>query len=130
MLLLLGLTAMSLIIFSISVSLGKTEVNLVTAELNFFADSTKDRLLQTYILANGSDSATGLFSMDLPQKVGNRRYSVTLHDGGLFVNTTVRGTDIGVSRSLPIDAQMNGTSFMPASIEVEKQAGRIRMMIR
>lgn len=128
LMLLLGLTAMSLIIFSISMSLNKTETNLITTELNFFADSIKNKILGAYSLANQSSNyTTGIFLLDVPEKIGDRRYSITLYHGGLSVDTSVRGNPIIVNRSLTIDAELNGTSFMPASIQVGKQDGRIKI---
>jgi hypothetical protein len=127
-LLLLGLTAMSLIIFSVSMSLANTEKNLITTELNFFADSIKNKILEVYTLANRSSNyTTGLFQLNLPEKIGDRRYSVTLYQGRLYVNMSVRSNPIEVSRSLAIDAELNGTYFMPASIKVEKQDGKIKI---
>ena len=126
--LILGLTAMSLIIFSISVSLAKTETNLITTELNFFADFVKNKILEVYSLANQtSDYTTGLFQLNLPEKIGDRKYSVTLYQGGLYVNTSVRSNPIEINRILTIDAELNGTYFMPASIKVEKLNGIIKI---
>lgn len=127
LMLLLGLTAMGLIIFSISMSLSKTEINLITTELNFFADSLKDKILEVYDLTNQSDYATGLFQLNLPEKIGERRYSIALYQGGLSVNTSVGNNPIEINRSLAIDAELNGTYFMPVSIEVEKQGGKIKI---
>ena len=126
--LILGLTAMSLIIFSISISLTKTETNLITTELNFFADSARNKILEVYSLANQtSDYTTGLFQLNLPEKIGDRRYSITLYQNGLYVNTSVRSNSIEVNRILAIDAELNGTYFMPVSIKVEKRDGRIKI---
>lgn len=126
--LILGLTAMSLMIFSISMSLSNTEKNLVTTELNFFADSIKNKILEVYSLANQSSSyTTGLFQLNLPEKIGDRRYSISLYQGGMSVNTSVRSNPIEINRSLAIDAELNGTYFMPVSIKIEKQDGKIKI---
>lgn len=126
--LILGLTAMSLIIFSISISLTRTEVNLITAELNFFADSIRNKILEVYSLANQtSNYTTGLFQLNLPEKIGDKKYSITLYQNRLYVNTSVRNNPIEVNRILAIDAELNGTYFTPVSIKVEKQDGRIKI---
>ena len=127
-LMLLGLTAMGLMLLSITVSLSKTEEALVSSELNFLANSVKSRILEAYSLASQSSNYTsGLFELDVPEKIGNRRYSITLIDNALLANTSVRSHPIEVALSVPIEAEMNGTSFMPASISVEKQNGAIRI---
>jgi hypothetical protein len=126
--LILGLTAMSLMIFSISMSLANTEKNLVTTELNFFADSIKNKILEVYSLANQSSNyTTGLFQLNLPEKIGDRRYSIALYQGGMSVNASVRSKPIEINRSLAIDAELNGTYFMPVSIKIEKQDGKIKI---
>ena len=126
--LILGLTAMSLIIFSISISLTKTEINLITTELNYFADSVRNKILEVYSLANQtSDYTTGLFRLNLPEKIGDKRYSITLYQNRLYINTSVRSNPIEVNRILTIDAELNGTYFTPVSIKVEKQDGRIKI---
>ncbi|MFH1229087.1 MAG: hypothetical protein V1678_01525 [Candidatus Aenigmatarchaeota archaeon] len=125
-LLALGLTAMGLITFSVSMSLNGTERNLVFTELRFFANSAKDSVIEAYALANQSSNyTTGLFQLNLPEKIGNKKYSITLKDGELMANMTVRGEPLGVVLGMPIDAKMNGTRFMPSSILLEKKDGKI-----
>jgi hypothetical protein len=127
-LLLLSLIAMSLIIASISISLSRTEANLVLVELNFVADSVKNKILEAYSLANQSSNyTTGLFQLNLPEKIGNKKYSITLYQNSLLVNTSVNNEPIEINRILPIDAELNGTYFLPVSIKVEKENGKIKI---
>ena len=127
-LLLLSLIAMSLIIASISISLSRTETSLVSVELNFFADSVKNKILEAYSLANQSSNYTeGKFQINLPEKIGNKKYSITLYQNILLVNTSVNNEPIEISRILSIDAELSGTSFMPVSIKVDKQNGKIKI---
>jgi hypothetical protein len=65
--------------------------------------------------------------LNLPEKIGSRRYSIMLKDGWLMANTSVRGEPVGVALGIPIDAEMNGTYFMPSSIILEKKDGKIRI---
>ena len=127
-LLLLGLIAMSLIITSISISLSRMERDLTLVEMNFFADSVRNKVLEVYSLANQSSNFTeGVFQLNLPEKIGNKRYSITLYQGGLLVNTSVKNEPIEISRNLSIDAELNGTSFMPVSVKLDKQDGKIKI---
>ena len=127
-LLLLGLLAMGVIIVSLSVSLSRIERDLVSVELSFVADSAKNKLLEVYSLANQSSNyTTGLFQLNLPEKIGNKRYSITLYQNGLLVNTSVRNEPIEINRNLSIDADLNGTYFMPVSIKVDKENGKIKI---
>jgi hypothetical protein len=127
-LLLLGMIAMSLIIFSISTSLSRIEKDLTVTELNFIADSVKNKIMEVYSFANQSSSyETGLFNLDLPEKIGSRKYSITLYQNGLMINATVRNEPIEINRTLAIDAELNGSSFMPVSVKLEKQNGIIKI---
>ena len=127
-LLLLGLIAMSLIISSIYISLSRIERDLTTVELNYFADSIKNKILEVYNLANQSSNyTTGLFKLNLPEKIGNKKYSITLSQDLLLVNTSVKNEPVEISRKLSIDAELNGTSFMPVSIKVDKQDEKIKI---
>lgn len=127
-LLLLGLLAMGMIIASLSVSLSRIERDLVSVELSFVADSVENKLLEIYSLANQSSNyTTGLFQLNLPEKIGNKRYSITLYQNGLLVNTSVKDGSIEINRNLSIDADLNGTYFMPVSIKVDKENGKIKI---
>ena len=127
-LLLLGLIAMSLIISSIYLSLSRIERDLTIVELNYFADSIKSKILEVYSLANQSSNyTTGLFELNLPEKIGNKKYSITLNQDLLLVNTSVRNEPVEISRKLSIDAEISGASLMPASIKVDKQDEKIRI---
>jgi len=127
-LLLLGLIAMSLLITSISLSLSRTEKNLITTELNFFADSIKDKIIEIYVLANQSSNySIGIFQLDLPEKVGNRKYSITLYQDMLLINTSVKNEPILVNRKLAINAELSGTSFMPVYIKLDKLNDEIKI---
>jgi hypothetical protein len=126
LLLLLGLLSLGLIVVSVSASLARTEKNLITLELNYVANSVEDKILEVYSLAD-SNYSTGKFRLDLPERIGNRKYSLTLTGNVLLVNMTVRGEPIEISRSLNIDAELNGSSFMPASISLERDGGITRI---
>ena len=127
-LLLLGMVTMSLLIVSISISLSRTERNLVSVELSFIADSIKNKIIETYSLANQSSNyTTGLFQLNLPERIGNRRYSVTLSQNNLLVNTSIGNEPIEIARSLPIDAELSGSLTMPIFIKVDKKDGQIKI---
>jgi hypothetical protein len=127
-LLLLGLITMSLLIVAISSSLSNIETDLTTVELNFIADSAKSKVIEVYAFANQSSSyATGLFSLNLPDKVGNVKYSMTLQQNDLILTATVKNNIIEIVRPLAIDAELSGSSFMPASIKLDKQNGLIKI---
>jgi len=128
LLMLLGFVTMSLIIASISVSLSRMEKDIILTETNLFADSIKNKILEAYILANQSSNyTTGLFQLNLPEKIGNKRYSVTLYQSGLLVNTSIRNEPIEINRYLAIDAELSGEYVMPTSIKVEKKDGKIKI---
>jgi parallel beta-helix repeat protein len=121
-LLLLGLTAMSLVVVSVYSSLSTIEKNLVSVELNFIADSARNKILETYSFVNqSSDYERGLFYLGLPEEIGNKKYTITLKQNELMVNITVKDEQLSASRQLPIDAELMGSSFMPACVRVEKR---------
>lgn len=127
-LLLLGLLTMSMIILTISTSLSRIETDLTATELNFVADSVKNKIMEVYSYANQSSTyVTGLFNLDLPEEIGNKKYSITLYQNGLVVNATLKSGSIGVVRNLAIDAELSGSSFMPVSVKLEKQNGIIKI---
>ena len=127
-LLLLGLLAMSLLIASVYISLSITEKSLFSVELNFVANSIKNKILEVYSLANQSSNyTTGLFQLNFPEKIGNRKYSITLYQNMLLVNSSIKNEPVEINLNLPVDAELSGTSFLPASIKVDKQEGKIKI---
>jgi len=127
-LLLIGLLATSLIVVSATISLSITEKNLVSTQLNSIADSVKNEILESYSLANQSSNYTaGTFKLDVPDEIGNKKYSIQLSQGMLLLNTSVRSEQIVAVRSLTIGAELNGKSFLPASIKIDKQNNIIKI---
>ena len=127
-LLLLGMVTMSLLVVSISISLSRTERNLVSVELSFIADSIKNKIIEVYSLTNQSSNYTnGLFELNLPERIGNRRYSVTLYQNNLLVNTSFGNEPIEIVRRLPIDAEFSGSQNTPIFIKVDKNNGQIKI---
>jgi len=125
-LLLIGLIAMSLILFSIYSFISDLEKDTSYLYLNYIADSTKNKILEVYSLANqSSDYSKGAFQLSLPEKIGNRRYTITFYQNDLVVSVPLRSDIIEVSRQLKINATLSGTSYLPATLEIEKQNGDI-----
>jgi glyceraldehyde-3-phosphate dehydrogenase/erythrose-4-phosphate dehydrogenase len=127
-LLLIGLIAMSLIIVSISSLFSKTEKDLVTSEINYIAESTKNKILEIYNMANQTtEYINGTFQLNLPETIGDKKYTLILNQNNLTVLMPFENENIEVNRTLNIDAQLNGESYLPASIEIEKTGGIITM---
>jgi hypothetical protein len=127
-LLLVGLIAMSLIIVSISSLFSKTEKDLVKSEINYIAESAKNKILEIYSIANQTTEYTnGAFQLNLPETIGDRKYILSLNQNNLTVFMPFENENIEVNRTLNIDAQLNGESYLPTSIEVEKAGGIITM---
>jgi len=127
-LLLIGLIAMSLIIVSISSFSSKTERDLVTSEINYITESAKNKILEIYSMANRTTEYTnGTFKLNLPETIGDKKYILSLNQNNLTVFIPFKNGNIEVNRTLNIDAQLNGESYLPASIEVEKVGGIITM---
>ncbi len=61
--------------------------------------------------------------MNLPEKIGERKYSLTLYQNNLIVSLPLKNEIIEVNRTLNIDAELSGESYLPASIEIEKIGG-------
>ena len=127
-LLLIGLVAMSLILFSIYSFISDLEKDMSYLDLNYIADSTKNKILEIYSLANqSSDYSKGALQLSLPEKIGNRRYTITFYQNDLLVSVPLRSDIIEVSRQLKINATLSGTSYLPATLEMEKQNGDIHI---
>lgn len=127
-LLLIGLIAMSLIIVSVSSLFSKTEKDLITSEINYIAESAKNKILEIYTMANQTmDYSNGTFQLNLPEKIGDRKYILSLNQNSLTVTISFKNEIIEVNRILNIDAELNGESYLPASIEMEKIGGIITM---
>jgi hypothetical protein len=125
-LLLIGLIAVSLIIVSLSTSFSTTERDLIRTELNYIAESAKNKVLEVYILANqSSEYFNSSFELELPEKIGERNYLLKLDQENLTASMSFKNENIEVVRTINIDAQMSGESYLPASILVEKSGGII-----
>jgi len=125
-LLLIGLIAMSLILVSIYSFISDLEKNMTYLDLNYIADSTKNKILEVYSLANQSSNySKGTFQLSLPEKIGNRKYSITFYQNDLMVSVPLKTDIIEVSRQLKINATLSGTAYLPATLNMEKQDGDI-----
>ena len=125
-LLLIGLIAVSLIIVSLSTSFSTTERDLIRTELNYIAESAKNKILEIYTMANqSSEYFNSSFELELPEKIGERNYLLKLEQENLTASMSFKNQNIEVVRTLNIDAQLNGEAYMPASILLEKSGGII-----
>ena len=116
-LLLIGLLAVSLIIVSLSNSFSSTESDLIRTELNYIAESAKDKIIEIYSLANqSSEYFNSSFGLDLPEKIGERNYLLKIDQENLTASMSFKNENIEVVRTINIDAQLNGEAYMPASI--------------
>jgi len=81
-------------------------------------------------LANSSSEYfSGNFKLKLPEKIGNRKYTISFQQNTLSACVSVENELIEVTRLLNIDATFNGTSYMPASINIEKLNGNISISL-
>ena len=125
-LLLIGLIAMSLIFVSITSSFSKTERDLIRSEINYIAESSKNKILEIYSMTNQTiEYSNGTFKLNLPEKVGDKKYILSLNQNSLTVKMPFKNEIIKLNRTLNIDAELNGESYLPASIEMEKIGGTI-----
>ena len=127
-LLLIGLIAVSLIIVSLSSSFSKTEKDLIRTELNYIAESAKNKILEIYSIANQTmEYSNSSFQLNLPQKIGERNYLLKLNQENLTVSMSFKNENIEVVRTLNIDAHLSGEAYLPASIIAENNGGIITM---
>jgi cell shape-determining protein MreC len=125
-LLLIGLIAVSLIIVSLSTSFSTTESDLVRTELNYIVESAKSRILEVYNIASQqSEYFNSSFELGLPEKIGERKYLLKLDQENLTVSMSFKNENIEIVKTLNINAQMNGESYLPASILAENSGGII-----
>ena len=126
-LLVIGLVAMGMIVASLSSSFSKTERSLINSEVDYIAESAKVKILEIYNLASQSDFSSGNFEFGLPEKIGDKKYLLILRQNLLTVRMPFDNDNIEVNRTLRIDANISGESYMPASINVEKKEGLVTM---
>jgi len=125
-LLIIGLVAMGMIVASLSSSFSKTEKNLIRAEAEYIAESAKGKILQIYSLVNQSDYSEGTFQLDLPEKIGDKKYTLLLSQNMLTLRMPFENDYIEVNKKVNINASLSGEKMLPASIAVEKD-GAITM---
>ena len=119
-LLVIGLVAMGMIVASLSSSFSSMEGNLVRAESEYMAESAKSKLLEIYSLANQSDYFSGTFQLNLPEKIGDKKYSLLLSQNMLTLRMPFKSDIIEINKTLSIDAELMGEGYMPVSVIVEK----------
>lgn len=121
-LLIIGLVAMGMIVSSLSSSFSKTEGNLVRAEAEYVAEAAKNNILQIYSLANQSDYSEGTFQLDLPEKIGDKKYTIMLSQNLLTLRMPFENDYMEINKTINIDAVLVGEAMLPASIAVDKDA--------
>ena len=126
-LLVIGLVAMGMIVASLSSSFSKTERSLINSEVDYIAESAKVKILEIYNLASQSEFSNGTFNLDMPEKIGDKKYLLILNQNLLTVRMPFENDNIEVNRTLGIDANIGGESYMPASINVQKIGGLVTM---
>ena len=125
-LLLIGLIAVSLIIISVSSSFSKTERDLIRGELNYIAETAKNKILEIYSLTNQTmEYSNSSFQLNLPQKIGENKYLLMLDQENLTVSMSFKNEVIEIVKTLNIDAELTGEAYIPASILVEKTGGNV-----
>jgi hypothetical protein len=126
-LLIIGLVAMGMVMASLSSTFSQTEKNLIRAEVDYVAESAKVRLLEIYSLTEQSDYSNGTFQLDLPEKIGDKKYLLILSQNLLTVRMPFENDKIEVNKTLNIDAEFSGETYLPASVDVEKTDGILTM---
>lgn len=127
-LLLIGLIAISMIIVSASSSFSRTERNLIETEINYIAESARNEIIEIYNMVNQTmDYSNGTFQLNLPEKIGDKKYTLRLEQNNIFVSLSLQNEIVEANRTLNIDAVLDGESYLPASIIIEKIGGTITM---
>jgi hypothetical protein len=126
-LLIIGLVAMGMVIASLSSTFSNTERNLVRAEVDYIAESAKDKILEIHSLVEESDYSNGTFQLNLPEEIGNKKYLLSVSQKSLSIRMPFENDNIEVNKTLNIDASLNGETYLPAFIFVEKVGGMITM---
>jgi hypothetical protein len=125
-LLLIGLIAVSLIVVSVSSSFSKIEKDLVRSELNYIAEFAKNKVLEIYSIMNQTmEYSNSSFQLNLPQKIGENKYLLSLDQENLTASMSFKNEEIKIVKTLNIDAELNGESYLPASLIAENIGGNI-----
>ena len=119
-LLVISLVAMGMIIASLTASFSGTESGLLRAEIDYIAETARSEVLDIYQLASQSDYTNGTFELELPEKIGDKKYVLLLEDSKLKVRMPFENDFVEVEKTLNINAQLSGEASLPASLVVEK----------
>ncbi|MFH0928734.1 MAG: hypothetical protein V1818_00050 [Candidatus Aenigmatarchaeota archaeon] len=126
-LLVIGLFAMGMIIASMSSSLSKTERNLVTAEADYISEALRLRILEIYSTVSQGGNFSGTFGLELPEKIGDQRYTILLDNDIITIELPFENEMIEVNKTINIGVALGGEKMLPASLVVEKTGETITM---
>lgn len=119
-LLVIGLVAMGMIIASLTTTFSKTESNLIRAEANYIAETARNNILEIFLTADQSEYTNGTFQLNLPEKIGDKKYRLLLDQNVISLRMPFENDIIEVNKTLNIDAELSGEASLPASVVVEK----------
>ncbi|MFQ6020768.1 MAG: hypothetical protein ACE5J4_01975 [Candidatus Aenigmatarchaeota archaeon] len=117
--LLLGLTTLILILITLSTLRTDIERNSITSQLSYSIEFVKDEILSLNNIAENSDDPSAEIEITLPEKIGNKKYTIELYQKGLKIYLN----DIEVNRKINIDADLEGRSDLPAFLKLERING-------
>jgi hypothetical protein len=114
----LSIAALLAIMTLINAFTDSVQRNYASAQLSFVSETIRDEILKLY-----STNATGTFQLEIPRDIAGRQYSIEMSQNDLNLSLTIGSKKIEAYRLVNISASMSGTSYPPASIEIEKISG-------
>ena len=116
----ISIAVLSLILISINGFVEGLEKNYAYKSLDYVAESIKNEILRMY-----STGAECKFQLFLPEEIVRKKYMIELSQNNLTVSLSFKGENMEVKRFINITATLNGSSYIPASIEMRKSSGNI-----
>jgi hypothetical protein len=116
----ISIAALSVILIMINTFSEDIQRNYARSQLNYVSENIRNDILKLY-----STNAEGKFQLSVPKLIIEKQYLIELDQKTLKLSLDLTGGKIEVERFLNISATFSGSSFAPASIEMNKTDGEI-----
>jgi hypothetical protein len=120
----IGLTVISLMLLLTSNTVYDLEKRFVLSQMDHIVEVIRKSVMELYY--SGVDY--GRVELPIPEKIGDRKYTISFMDGSVKIKVTLRDEVLEKERNIPININLTGASYPPAFILIERNHNVLKLI--
>ena len=120
----LGIAFLILVVLTISDFRENIQDRWLNVQYNNVLENVKNEIMKLNSISDNSEIAPsvgetiilGKSKINFPDKISNKKFTITLSDGVISVTD-----DVNITKTINVDLNLSGSSFLPAYLQLERQ---------